>query len=469
MDGPLVTALALTLALALAIGWAALGRTVWWVPAFALSFAGGYFNVGFKIYPHEIGFGLSLIALGALLAFHTPRRRDRPHLDWSLYALPVYMLVHLAVSCVLALAAGNEGTGTIVRLYATGLWAVGFAALFWTYGSLRHFKSALVLATVFCVLRVAMGAFNIGAPNPADSESPGLFVPPGSLDLRVSAVLLIALLVIWFYRRRERWIRLVLGGVYLGAIYLTWLGASRVAALSAAFTLLLWALVQRRRAGLFAGAAGFLVAALVAIAVNVSPAFYENLPDGMRRSLSAIVATRDLDEHAETAVSNEWHFMLLEAGFQRWTRNPGTVLVGNPVEGWKADYESLQALDEKADVAARLATYENAVFTITATLGLVGLLLWARALYWLYRPFTFKILRQGIRHPHDALEFVAVQGLIVYLAFSWIAGGYPSTLCVLGVLAAASFFEHRHAAQSRVPHSTLRRAQPPRTDRRTAS
>jgi hypothetical protein len=163
----LVTALAFTLALALAIAWAALGRSVWWIPAFALSFAGGHFTAGFKIYPHEIGIALSLIALGALLAFHTPRRQDRPHLDWSLYALPVYMLVHLAVSCSLALAAGSEGTGTIVRLYANGLWAVGFAVLFWTYGNLRHFRTALVLATVFCVLRVAMARSALVHPTPA--------------------------------------------------------------------------------------------------------------------------------------------------------------------------------------------------------------------------------------------------------------------------------------------------------------
>ena len=469
MDGPLVTALALTLALAFAIAWAALGRTVWWIPAFALSFAGGYFNAGFKIYPHEIGIALSLIALCALLAFHSPRRSGRPRLDWSFYALLAYMLVHLAVSCGLALAAGTEGTGTIVRLYANGLWGVGFAALFWTYGNLRHFRSALVLATAFCVLRVAMGAFGIGAPDPAEVESGALFVPPGSADLRVSALLLIALLVIWFYRRRERWIRLVLGAAYLGAIYLVWLGGSRVAALSAGFTLLLWALVQRRRAGLFAGAAGLLVAAIVAIAVNVSPAFYESLPDGMRRSLSAAVTTRDLNVHTETALSNEWHFMLLEAGFHRWTRNALTVIVGNPVEGWNPKYETLEPLEENVDVAARLATYENAVFTITATLGMVGLLLWARALYWLYRPFTFRILRQGIRYPDDGLAFAAVQSLIVYLAFSWIAGGYPGMVCILGVLAAASTVEHRLAGQVRVRHSTPRRVQPSHAEKRPAS
>jgi hypothetical protein len=275
--------------------------------------------------------------------------------------------------------------------------------------------------------------------------------------------------VIWFYRRRERWIRLALGAVYLAAIYLAWLGASRVAALGAAFTLLLWAIVQRRRAGLFAGAAGLLVAAVVAIMVNVSPAFYDRLPEGMRRSLSAMVATRDLDEHAETAGSNQWHFLLLEAGFQRWTRNVATVIVGNPVEGWRAEYATLPSIEEKVDVAARLATYENAIFTITATLGLVGLLLWVRAIYWLYRPFALHVLRHGIRHADEALAFVAVQSLVVYLAFSWISGGYPSTLCVLGVLAAVSFFEHRNAGQSRRLHPAVRLAQPPHAEKRPAS
>ena len=465
----LVIALALTLALILAIVWAALGRTMWWVPAFVLSFAGGYFNAGFKIYPHEIGIALSLIAFGALLLAEAPRSRNRPRLDWSFYALAAYMLIHMVVSCTLAVAAGTEGTGTIVRLYANGLWGVGFAALFWNYGNLRHFRIALVLATVVCVIRVAMGAFGIGAPDPAEVQSASLFVPPGSLDLRVSAVLLIALLVIWFYRRRERWIRLLLGGAYLAAIYLAWLGASRVAALSAALTLLLWALVQRRRSGLFAGAAGLVAASIVAIAVNVSPAFYDSLPEGMRRSLSAIVATRELDEHAETAGSNEWHYLLLQAGFDRWTRNAATLLVGNPVEGWNPDYATLPSIEEKVDVAARLATYENAIFTVTSTLGLIGLLLWARAIYWLYRPYTLTILRHGIRHPDEALAFAAVQGLIVYLAFSWIAGGYPGTLCILGVLAAATYYEHRRASQSRVLPSTFHRTQPPRADRRTAS
>lgn len=441
----LVLALALTLAVALGMVWAAVGRGFWWVPAFALSFAGGYLNVGFKIYPVEIGIGLSLVALAALLMFHTPRRIGRPALDWSLCALPAYMLLHLAVSCALNLAAGKPGTGTILRLYLNGLWGVGFAALFWTYGSLRHLRIALILATVFCGIRVLNGALVIGVPDPWGGQSDALYVPSTSLDLRLSALLLIALLVIWFYRRREGWIRLAIGSAYVAAIYLVWLGASRVAALSAALTLLFWALVQRRRAGLLAGGVGVLAAVLIAIAVNVSPGFYDSLPNGVQRSMSTFVVTRDLDMHAETAGSNAWHFTLMEAGFRRWTRNPLSFLVGNPVGGWQPDYATLESWEEQADVAAQLALYENAMSTVTATLGLVGLLLWARALHWLYRPFTRTVLRSGIRRPDDALAFVAVQSLVLYLGFSVIAGGYPATQCVLGVLAAMVFNDRRHA------------------------
>ena len=88
-----------------------------------------------------------------------------------------------------------------------------------------------------------------------------------------------------------------------------------------------------------------------------------------------------------------------------------------------------------------------------ATLGVIGLLLWARAIYWLYRPFTGTLLRNGIRRQDDALGLVAVQSLVLYLGFSWIAGGYPSGQAVVAALAAASFYEQRNAPQQRFGRS----------------
>ena len=443
----LVTALTLAAIIGCAVVWAALGRGVWWVPAFALSFMGGNLDVGFKVYPHEIGIVLSLIALAARVVFDAPRRRRRP-LDWSFHVLVIYMLAHMAVSCGLSLAAGMPGTATIARLYVNGLWGAIFAATFWVYGSLRHLRLGLLLATLFCLLRAAMAVARLEVSAPAAAASGALFVAPIGVDLRVSAMLLITLLIIWFYRHREPWLRvLFIGGFALG-IYLTWIGGSRVAALSAVLTGLLWAAVQRRRAGLGAGAVLLVTAATAFVAVNASEGLYDQLPAGARRSLSAFVITRDLPVRADTDVSDVYHALLLESGLRRWTHTPGAFLVGNPVEGWDPDYGSAVELEDRADIAVRLSTYESAAITISATLGLVGLLLWGRVLFWLYRPFTGDLLRRGIRHQDDALVFVAVQSLFMYLGFSWIAGGYPSAQCVIGVLAAVSFHDRRRAEAS---------------------
>jgi len=408
---------------------------------------GGYLDVGFKIYPHEIGLALSLVALASLLVFNTPRRTGRPPLDWSVYALAAYLLLHMAMSSGLSLAAGTPGTGTIVRLYMNGLWAVVFGGAFWLFGSLRHLRLALMAATVVCVARVLMAASRLDVPPRVATASAGLFVPPVGEDLRVSALLLLALLVIWFYRSRTPVARLAIGVGVAGSVYLAWAGGSRVAAATAVLVLLFWAAVQRRRAGLIAGAAAVLVAATVFVVVNASEEAYDRLPVGAQRSLSAFVVTRSLEMHAVTEGSNTWHFMLFRSGVRRWTRNPATLMVGNPVEGWDPEYETVTSVEERADIAARLASYESALITMTATLGLVGLLLWARAVYWLYRPFTGRLLRRGIRHPDDALAFVAVQSLFIYLGFAWIAGGYPSMQVVLAALAAAAFRDNRTVAR----------------------
>ena len=483
--------------------WAVRGRTAWWVPAFAFSFLGGYIDVGFKIYCHEIGVGLSLIGAAWLIADRPRRPEGRPPLDWSVYALAAYILGHMAVSCYSAMAGRLPGTGTIVRLYVNGLWGLVFAAVFWRYGDLRHFRVALSWATVFGVIRIALGVFSIYTPLPAaDRANPWLYASSSGADLRASAPALMALLTIWFYQRREGIARVVLLAVYVAAIWLTLLGASRVAALSVFVIPCIWALVQRRGAALLGYSAA--VAALI-VAINVSPGFFRGLPDGARRALSTFVVVHYSEERGttaggatagttiaggttagtttagtttaggttagtttagtttaggttaggttagrdiagrETSSSDDWHVRLLQAGWRRWTADLASFTFGNRLEGWRQEYAKASSVEEMVDVAVRLAAYESAFFTITATLGVIGLLLFVRVMYWLYRPFAGDILRHGIRHQDDALAFVAVQGLILYVALCWIAGGYPSAQIVLGSLAAASVYDRSGA------------------------
>lgn len=431
-----VTLLGLIAVLACVVAWSCLGRTAWWVPAFAFSFIGGHIDVGFKVFPHEIGMALSVLACAALVVTRPQRLAGRPRLDWSFYVLVAYMLGHMAVSCDLAMAAGSSGTGTIVRAYANGIWALVFAMLFWRYGDLRHFRIALGLATVFCVVAVAQGFFS---PDPNKGTAIGIFVAPAGVDLRTSALALTTLLVLWFYRCRRDLTKVAIVVAYVAAIYLVFLGGSRVAALSALITPVLWAMVQRKSAGLLVA---IVAAAGLFLGINYSADLYNQLPDGVRRALSKFVVTRVVREHNDTADSDRWHSMLLGIGFTRWTTDAGTFTFGNKVDGWEEADAHARSLDQLADVSARLTYYENAFSTLTATLGIVGLLLFIRVGYWLYRPFTGHLLRHGIRSEDDALAFVALQGLVVYVALCWIVGSYPNTQVIFGSLAAVSFYDH---------------------------
>jgi hypothetical protein len=437
--------LGLIAALACGVAWACLGRTAWWVPAFSFSFIGGHVDVGFKIFPHEIGMALSVAACAVLMAT-TPRRvAGRPRLDWSVYVLVAYMLGHLAVADYLALAAGLSGTGTIVRAYVNGLWALVLVMLFWRHGDLRHFRTALILATIFCLVDIAFGVVAIYSPGVLAGRWTGILVVAGGVDLRTWAPALATLLVLWFYRRQGALTKGAIVAAYAGAIYLAFLGGSRVAALSALVAPLLWAMVQRKGIGLLVASAA---AASLLLGINYSADVYDRLPDGVRRSLSTFVMTRAVREHHDTADSDWWHSTLLERGFTRWTASATSFALGNTVDALAEGDEKPRSLDQLANVSARLSYYENALSTITATLGIVGLLLFVRVSYWLYRPFTPHLLRNGIHSGHDALAFVAVQSLVIYVALCWVVGSYPSSQMVFGVLAAASFADRksgRHA------------------------
>jgi len=467
--------------------WTVRGRAAWWVPAFAFGFLGGYVDVGFKIYTHEIGMALSLVGAAWLIADRPRRPEGRPPLDWSVYLLIAFMLAHMAVACGGNLAGRLPGTGSIVRLYVNGLWGLAFAAAFWRYGDLRPFRVALAWATAFAAVRVALGVYALSIPVPDEVRgSRWLYAASphaiNFIDLRASAPALMMLLTIWFYQRSGRFARMVILVAYAAAIWLTLLGASRVATLTVFAIPCLWALLQRRWAGLL----GYAVAvATLLAAVNLSPAFFRGLPEGARRSLSPFVRVYNPDEtratlaastasgpaaggsaaagatvdsglfgrrgkRSETASSNDWHLQLMEAGWRRWTASPVTFIIGRPLEGWRPEYAQPSSVAEMVEVAARLASYESAFLTIAASLGLTGLLLFARVLWWFGRPIAGDIVRFGIRHPDDALVFVAVQSAVIYTGLCWIAGGFPSVQIVMGSLAAALVCD-RHSRAERGP------------------
>ena len=253
------------------------------------------------------------VAACAVFAATRPRRQPgRPRLDWSFSVLVAYMLGHMAVSSYLGVAAGSSGTGTIVRAYVHGMWGLMFAMMFWRYGDLRHFRIALVLATVFCLTYIALGVLAIISLDPNTHPVIGIFVAPAGIDLRASALSLTTLLVLWFYRSQRDLVKVAIVAAYVAAIYLVFLGGSRVAALTALAAPVIWAMVQRKRVGLLVA---IVAAASLFLGINYSADLYDRLPDGMRRSLSKFVVTRVVREHNDTAGSDWWHSALLDIGF----------------------------------------------------------------------------------------------------------------------------------------------------------
>ncbi|MCX7010335.1 MAG: hypothetical protein NTY53_24370, partial [Kiritimatiellaeota bacterium] len=235
---------------------------------------------------------------------------------------------------------------------------------------------------------------------------------------------------------------------YGAGMFLVILGLSRVQTLVALAIPLIWALAQRRWLVLFTA---FIGIAVFIIMLNMNTGVFERLPEGTRRSLSGLVVLRYVPEHQVTFGSDSWHYYLLRAGKERWLQSYGTFLCGNKLHAYSVVNMPLStSAEDSADFAAKLTAYENAFFTVTASLGLVGLLLFIRVLYWLYRPFFGEVVRRGLRGPDGALLYLACQTFILYVAFAWISGGWPVEPILLGTLAAAGYYDRSRGTDGSV-------------------
>jgi hypothetical protein len=121
--------------------------------------------------------------------------------------------------------------------------------------------------------------------------------------------------------------------------------------------------------------------------------------------------------------------------------------VGNRVEGWRDEYATMTVAADMTNVAARLGNYENALCTVAATLGVIGLAMFVRIGVWIFGPVFRHLRRHGVLNPEDALVFVAAQGLFIYLAFCWIAGSYPASTLLWGTVAAACVSDRARTGQ----------------------
>jgi hypothetical protein len=148
-----------------------------------------------------------------------------------------------------------------------------------------------------------------------------------------------------------------------------------------------------------------------------------------------------------TGGSDDWHFDLLLLGYQRWTSSFASLIFGNCInpEGVysfaKLDYLS------RLEIAAGTSRYECTLWSVLATLGIVGTALYVWIFTFLFREIIPIVRREGIISFNHAVYAAAIISLLLMILFGWIRGGFPGIEMMLGVMAKALYEDSKSSKQ----------------------
>jgi hypothetical protein len=207
-----------------------------------------------------------------------------------------------------------------------------------------------------------------------------------------------------------------------------------------------WAII-RRRFGWFSVACGLVV--MMVVALNQRPDLIYRLPVEAQRTVSILVgesSTQWLNWHSDLRSSNEWHQRLSELGLERWTESVATIAIGNQIEPFDDRYDAYSAtFEDRARVASRQGLYESGLWTLISPMGLAGGILYA-VLFWFLLRDPLRVLRaEGVRELAHVFYFLAVLELVLWIAFCWIAGGFPSHELLMAGIAKAVYEDRKRS------------------------
>ena len=135
-------------------------------------------------------------------------------------------------------------------------------------------------------------------------------------------------------------------------------------------------------------------------------------------------------------------------GFQRWTSSFASLIFGNTIDpGGVYVFDNLDYFSQ-LEIAAATGRYESTLWTVLATLGLVGIALYVWIFIFLFREIIPLIRREGIITFNHAVYAVAIICLLQMVLFGWIRGGFPSIEIMLGVMAKALYEDNKHGSIS---------------------
>lgn len=438
----------LTVAAILLIIWAIWGQDIWWMPIFFFMTLGGLFYVGFKIYSHEIAVLICLLPMVLAVAMRKSTLQSKyKNLPVVLMLLLfVYLIGHYFAVVGYHQINGLSGFGNITRRYMDAMWPLLILVPFLWVGNSSKIKWLLPLIGLATLIRFSL-AFGIAQFEREELlYIPGInFVPAGGgniTDLRFSGLTLAMVAVSYLCLTRS----ILLRGFWLiilaVACYGTFLGGGRiiVVLLSGMFGFIL--LIYRNYTLLSLWGAAVLFGALV---LNTFPDILYGSHDKVRRAASAFIVDREeAAEMGQTGLSDDWHARLQEAGWQSWTESVWTILFGRGTtkfedRAWQ-EGENFEGMVEMATATSR---FEKGLWTTLATFGLVGLILYSALLWRIMQICTPILIRDRIATPIHAIMFMAVYGCASWFLLCWIAGDFPSSQLLLGIvaLAGANYWE----------------------------
>lgn len=427
-----------------AIIWVYSSGRYWWLIFPVMAFWGGLFWVGFRIYPDELGLVIAIAALAVTLCMNfTAMVRHRTAASWSFLLLILYFLVHLSVSLSNSELGWLSGSGSIVRVYASGISFLVFSWMYYKFGTSEHIKLAVIIVFMVMLVRIAVSMLAIYTPRLSGMSGTGFFWLYSPADLRFSALYQMLFGIMLFYIFKDRGIKIIVMILIISMFILVLFGEGRVSVAMAVFTLILWMWLAKKTVLLIYLLPVFIVSIML---VYSEVHLLSQLPSGVQRAISFVPGLESqLVYH--TDMSNDWHFDLLHLGYQRWTSSPGSLFFGHRINPEGVYFINELDYFSRLEIAADTSRYECTLWTILATLGIVGTVLYVCVFTFLFREIVPIVRKEGIISFNHAVYAAAIISLLLMILFGWIRGGFPGIEIMLGVMAKALYEDSKSSRE----------------------
>jgi len=223
------------------------------------------------------------------------------------------------------------------------------------------------------------------------------------------------------------------------SFFIVFLGQGRVAVLEAMLAISLWVMIEKRYGLLI-----FTLSIFLFLFVLVNTKVYEYFPVEIQRAVSFMVLNKNKIYSYYPFVSDQWHFDLFKTGFDNWSNSIYSLFLGNridPSDVWRFGSFDFYA---QVKIASAMARYESTLWTVLATLGIIGIFLYAWMFNFLLCNIIPVVKRDGIKSFNHAVYAVAIISFLLMILLGWIRGGFPDYEIMLGVMAKALYEDSKH-------------------------